>query len=96
MEYSAAEIQNRVLTLVRNILVENAIQANVEPTSNLTDIGLTSTDMVALMLRVEAEFDITIPQVAITFENFRSVESLKRMIFEQWCLQARRWSGAGS
>lgn len=83
MESSPADIQTRVLTLVRNILGENAIRTDVDPASHLADIGLTSTDMVALMLRVEAEFDITIPQIEITPENFESVESLRRMIFEQ-------------
>jgi acyl carrier protein len=49
----------------------------------LVDIGLTSMDMVNLMLSVEAEFDFTIPQVEITPENFQSVGSLQRMIVQQ-------------
>jgi acyl carrier protein len=96
MEISAADIQTRVLAVVHGILDENAIRADVDPASHLTDIGLTSTDMVALMLRVEAEFDITIPEIEITPENFQSVESLKRMIFEQRGVQGSARSGAGT
>ena len=94
MEISAADIQARVLAVVHSILDENAIRANVDPASHLTDIGLTSTDMVALMLRVEAEFDLTIPDIEITSENFDSVESLNRMIFEQKNAQSSARSGA--
>jgi acyl carrier protein len=54
-----------------------------DPDSRLADIGLTSMDMVNLMLGVEAEFDFTIPQSEITPENFRSVGTLERMIVRQ-------------
>jgi acyl carrier protein len=47
------------------------------------DIGLTSMDMVSLMLAVEAEFDFTIPQSEITPENFQSVRALELMIVNQ-------------
>ena len=49
----------------------------------LVDVGLTSMDMVNLMLGVEAEFDFTIPQSEITPENFQSVETLERMVAAQ-------------
>ena len=77
------DIQNRVLALVRSILAQNAITADVSAESLLVDIGLTSMDMVNLMLSVEAEFDFTIPQTEITPENFQSVKTLQRMIAAQ-------------
>jgi acyl carrier protein len=49
----------------------------------LVDIGLTSMDMVNLMLGVEAEFDFTIPQEQITPENFQSVQTLERLVAGQ-------------
>jgi acyl carrier protein len=55
----------------------------VQPAARLVDIGLTSMDMVNLMLGVEAEFDFTIPQGEITPENFQSVETLQRMVVGQ-------------
>jgi acyl carrier protein len=77
------DIQNRVIALVRSILVQNAITADVSAESLLVDIGLTSMDMVNLMLSVESEFDFTIPQTEITPENFQSVKTLQRMIAAQ-------------
>ena len=83
-----ANIRDRVLALVTSILEQNAIAAEVHPDSRLVDVGLTSMDMVNLMLGVEAEFDLTIPQALITPENFRSIESLELMIAGQ--LQSER------
>ena len=40
-------------------------------------------EAVALMLKVEAEFDLTLPQPEITPENFQSVKSLEQMILHQ-------------
>jgi acyl carrier protein len=77
------DIQNRVIALVRSILAQNAITADVSAVSLLVDVGLTSMDMVNLMLAVEAEFDFTIPQTEITPENFQSVKTLQRMIGAQ-------------
>jgi acyl carrier protein len=78
-----SDIQNRVIALVRSILAQNAITADVSAESLLVDVGLNSVDMVNLMLAVEAEFDFTIPQTEITPENFQSVKTLQRMIAAQ-------------
>jgi acyl carrier protein len=76
-------VQDRILALVKAILDQNAITAEVHLDQLLVDIGLTSMDMVNLMLGVEAEFDFTIPQAEITPENFQSVKTLERMIVAQ-------------
>ena len=83
MQAFNANVQDRILVLVRAILEQNAIAAEVKPQSRLVDIGLTSMDLVNLMLSVEAEFDFTIPQAQITPENFQSVETLEAMIIGQ-------------
>ena len=83
MQDLAASIQDRVLSVVRNVLRENAIIADVHPESRLVDIGLDSMDMVALMLKVEAEFDLTLPQPEITPEDFQSVKTMELMILNQ-------------
>jgi len=83
MQAYDSDVQDRILGLVRAILKQNAIAAEVLPESKLVDVGLTSMDMVNLMLSVEAEFDFTIPQAEITPENFQSVRTLQRMIVSQ-------------
>jgi acyl carrier protein len=83
MQSADSEIFSRLMALVRDILAQNSITAAVAPDALLVDIGLTSMDMVNLMLAVEAEFDFTIPQAQITPENFRSVQTLERLVAEQ-------------
>jgi len=83
MQGFVTSVQDRVLSVVRSVLKENAIIADIHPDSRLVDIGLDSMDMVALMLKVEAEFDLTLPQPEITPENFQSVKTLEVMILHQ-------------
>jgi acyl carrier protein len=78
-----ADVESRLLALVKSILDQNAIAAELKPATLLVDVGLTSMDMVNLMLGVEAEFDFTIPQSDITPENFQSVETLKALVIGQ-------------
>jgi acyl carrier protein len=88
MQAFNVDVGDRILALVKAILKQNAIAAEVKPESRLVDIGLTSMDMVNLMLSVEAEFDFTIPQDQITPENFQSVKTLEAMIAGQLQPQA--------
>ena len=83
MQAFDTELRNRVIKLVKGILAQNSLPADVTPSAKLVDAGLTSMDMVNLMLGVEAEFDFTIPQSEITPENFQSVETLERMVATQ-------------
>jgi acyl carrier protein len=78
-----ADLSNRIVTLVRDILAQNSISTDVAADAKLVDVGLTSMDMVNLMLAVEAEFDFTIPQELITPENFQSVATLQRLVAGQ-------------
>jgi len=83
MQAFITDVRDRIIKLVKSILEQNSLAADVTPAARLVDIGLTSMDMVNLMLGVEAEFDFTIPQSEITPENFQSVETLERMVVAQ-------------
>ena len=88
MQGLAPDIRSRIVALVGGILAQNSVATELRPDALLVDIGLTSMDMVNLMLSVEAEFDFTIPQDLITPENFQSVETLERLVGGQ--LQAAK------
>jgi len=72
--------RDRLLKLVSQILGKNSITRPVSIDDELTQTGLSSIDMVNLMLAVEAEFDIIIPDFEITPENFRSILSIEALI----------------
>ena len=83
MQAANADVESRLLALVKSILDQNAIAAPLTPATLLVDVGLTSMDMVNLMLAVEAAFDFTIPQEEITPDNFQSIETLKALVVGQ-------------
>ena len=81
MPYQPARaIQHRVTAVVASILAGNDIQRSFTPDERLADIDLTSIDMVNLMLGVEAEFNITIPQQEIVPEHFTSVATIEKLV----------------
>ena len=70
----------RLVGLVEQILAKNAQTRPVSLTMRLVDLGVTSIQMVNLMLSVEAEFKLTIPQAEITPQNFQSIASIAALI----------------
>jgi acyl carrier protein len=83
MQTLDSDVQSRTVALVKAILEQNSIVVTFDPDTRLAEIGLTSMDMVNLMLGVEAEFDFTIAQSEITPENFKSIGTLQQMITRQ-------------
>jgi acyl carrier protein len=69
-----------VADLVRRVLAARAIAQSVRPHDDLREAGLTSLDMVSLVLSVEAEFAIKIPEREITPANFRSIATIETLV----------------
>jgi acyl carrier protein len=69
-----------LIDLVTTILKRNGVTRPVDAVADLVNQGLTSVDMVHLMLAIEAAFDITIPQSGLTPENFRSIATIEAML----------------
>jgi acyl carrier protein len=72
--------RDRVLELVKKIVENNSIIRAVSMDHQLTESGLSSIDMVNLMLAIEAEFDIMIPASDISPANFRSISTIEALI----------------
>ncbi len=47
---------------------------------NLREAGLTSLELVNVMLAVEDAFELTLPQEAMTPENFRSIAAIEALV----------------
>lgn len=71
---------HRVLALVRQFAYGLPNDDYLAQTASLPDAGLTSMAAVKLMLAIEAEFRIAIPDEALTPENFGSVASIDALI----------------
>lgn len=70
------------MTLVRQVLGPPGTTRLLPINARLSELGVSSIKMVNLMLALEVEFDLTIPQGEISPENFASIESVERLILK--------------
>ncbi len=74
-------VAEQLIVLVKQVLGANAAVPDPFPLDQqLSDLGVSSLKMVNLMLAVELEFDIAIPQADITPENFHSVAAMQNLV----------------
>jgi acyl carrier protein len=72
--------QDRVSAVVHRMLSDRSITRTVGADDDLRQAGLSSLDMVNLVLTIEAEFDVRIPEVDITPANFRSIALISKLV----------------
>ena len=75
-----AHSTERVAQLVRLLLARRSIDRLVGYEDVLSECGLSSLDLVNLMLAVESEFDIKIPDRDMTPSNFRSIAQIDKLV----------------
>lgn len=74
-------VGEQLVALVKHLLGAGAALPQPFPKDRqLSDLGVSSLKMVNLMLAVELEFDIAIPQSDITPENFHSVAAIEALV----------------
>jgi acyl carrier protein len=72
--------RERLIGLVRQVLGQPAAARPLPIDARLSDLGLSSIKMVNLMLAIEVEFAIAIPQSEITPQNFESIASIETLV----------------
>jgi acyl carrier protein len=72
--------RERLIDLIRQILGPPAASRPLPIDARLSELGMSSIKMVNLMLAIEVEFDLTIPQAEITPDNFQSIASVERLV----------------
>jgi acyl carrier protein len=75
-----ASTRERLIGLIRHILGQAAGARPMPIDARLSDLGMSSIKMVKLMLAIEVEFNLAIPQADITPENFESIASVEAML----------------
>ena len=71
---------DRVSALVNRLLAERSLRFPAFPEDDLRSLGLSSLDMVNLVLSVESEFDVSIPDADITPARFRSIMTIAALV----------------
>jgi acyl carrier protein len=75
-----ADVTDRVTSLVRQIMDKRSIVRPIGHDDDLRASGLSSLDIVNLMLSVETEFAVKIPEREMTPANFRSIARIAGLI----------------
>jgi acyl carrier protein len=76
----AGSPHDRIIGLVERILERPAGAAPLPVMARLNELGMSSMKMINLMLAIEVEFDLSIPQTDITPENFDSIASVETLV----------------
>jgi acyl carrier protein len=71
---------DRITALINRMLSERSLRFPAFPDDDLRSLGLSSLDMVTLVLSVESEFDISIPDGDITPARFRSIATIAALV----------------
>ena len=79
MDRSTRGVCDRLIGLVEQLLGQSTL-VPFPVAQQLSELGMSSIKMVNLMLAVEVEFDIMIPQSDITPENFESLAAVEALI----------------
>ncbi|MGO9991022.1 MAG: phosphopantetheine-binding protein [Steroidobacteraceae bacterium] len=81
MDVQKQRVCSRLIGLVNALLGPDVDLPNPFPVERrLSDLGISSVKIVDLMLAVEAEFDMVIPETDITPENFHCVASIEALV----------------
>ena len=80
LDRSKNDVADRVAALVRKILDREEIKETVGSNDDLRRSGLSSLGPVNLMLAVEDEFDLKIPEHDMTPANFRSIMRIVELV----------------
>jgi acyl carrier protein len=80
LDRTNANSTERVAQLVRQLMAKRSIDRKVGYDDVLAECGLSSLDMVNLMLGVETEFDLKIPDRDMTPSNFRSIAQIDKLV----------------
>lgn len=80
LDSAVPNTKHRVAELVGRLLAKRGIERAVADDDDLSESGLSSLDLVNLMLAVESEFDLKIPERDMRPTNFRSIARIEALL----------------
>ena len=72
----------RISKIVHELVTRRQLPLPIRTDQSLREIGLKSLDLVNMMLAIEEEFGIEIPQHQLTMDNFQSIVAIERLLSE--------------
>ena len=72
--------EGKIAKVVHRLLMDHSIDRAFYAHDDLREVGLTSLDMASLILSVEAEFDLMIPEPDIMPVNCQTVSTITNLV----------------
>ena len=67
------EIKNRIITILSRLFAESGVDTDIlEYVDLVDDLGMDSINFISLIIELEAEFDIQMPDEWLLMEKFRT------------------------
>lgn len=80
LDSGLSPVQSRIVLVVGRIFKERRAEVLIAADTDLREAGLSSIDMVNLVLSIEDEFELAIPEAEITPANLRSVSAISVLV----------------
>lgn len=81
------EIKKTVIDIIYNMFLEANLDKNmVEYIDLAEDVGMNSIYYISIIIEIETQFGITLPDECILMENFRNVDKIVTIVAEQLLL----------
>ena len=80
IQSGAGSPHERIVGLIERILERKPGSGPLPLGARLNELGMSSMKMINLMLAIEVEFDVSIPQADITPDNFETISSVEALV----------------
>jgi acyl carrier protein len=78
LDVRSDSVKGLITAIVRNFIKHT--DDEIATTQDLQELGLSSFEMVNMMLAIEAEFDLTIPAAKLIPANFRTIGNIETLV----------------
>jgi acyl carrier protein len=75
-------VMDRISGIVHDLMRRRQLALPLTVDQSLREAGLKSLDLVNMMLAIEDEFSIELPQEQLTLDNFQSIGAIERLVAE--------------
>ena len=82
LDEADTSVRTRIFGVVNALMRRRELPLLVRADQNLRDAGLKSLDLVNMMLAIEDEFGIEIPQDRLSMDHFRDIGTIERLVAE--------------
>ncbi|MBR6559056.1 MAG: hypothetical protein IKT70_08650 [Clostridia bacterium] len=78
------EIKEKTVTLCAQIFESSGVDTDLlEYVDFVDDLGMDSITFITLIVEIEAAFDITVPDDLLLIENFKNMDDVIGVVFDQ-------------